>query len=243
MAPNPAPTAEVFTSADVSFPAAPAEPPCRRTARDAVARHLGRPSGNAEQMVGELTDDEVAELLAAAADRQTAREQIKAVFARAYDRRRIAHAQEAEQEMQARRRSDLARKVLERDLSLSVEQALATAAGLTDEELDKLAALDSRHGAEDEAIAIVDQARARQAATRPDHSPDGIPDLDPGHVSPATPAEAATAEPPAASLSDIPPGLDAQNGEALHRLEDNGGPSAPIEAPAPAAPAKKKAKK
>lgn len=235
----------------------PVAPPCRVAARDAVSRFLGNPNGQAEQMVSpsELTDQEVSEILAAAGDRFTARDGIKAVFSQAYDRRRTEGAEEAQHRSASLRRSLSARKVMER-LGASVDESLDTVRRLTAEEIAGLAALDGNADPEDAARAILGPAAARIFGQNPlpDHSPDGIPDLDPGTRPPV--AEAATNEPPAASLTPaadeappVPPpvneqGLDAQDAKALQRLDDNGNSHhPPADEPAPAPAAKKKAKK
>lgn len=60
----------------------------RDRARDLLAYSLAIPTGNADQELRQLSDDEVAEICNSSGEQRQRREQIKTVLARAYDRRR-----------------------------------------------------------------------------------------------------------------------------------------------------------
>lgn len=119
--------------------------PPRVIARNAVHRFLGNPTGQAQQMVADLTDGEVTEVNAAAADKRTARAEIKRIFARAHERRGESAAFEARQRQTRLRRVGLARKVLERELQLHVAESVALAGFLQEHELEALASLEHAH--------------------------------------------------------------------------------------------------
>lgn len=68
--------------------------------RDEIHRFLGNPTGQAHDMARDLTDDELKSIIAAGADRHTARGAIKDVFARAYDRKREAHEKQAKEDQE-----------------------------------------------------------------------------------------------------------------------------------------------
>jgi hypothetical protein len=72
-----------------------------RDARNAVRRFLGNPTGQADTMVRELTVEEQQRIVAAAGDRDTARDAIKQVLTDAYERRRKEH-EAAAQDTRAR---------------------------------------------------------------------------------------------------------------------------------------------
>lgn len=76
-------------------PAEAPQGPDRGQAADFIHRFLGQQKLQAEGTVRELVDDEVQLVLDAGGNRHTARDQIKAVLSRAYDRRREAAALEA----------------------------------------------------------------------------------------------------------------------------------------------------
>jgi uncharacterized protein YqfA (UPF0365 family) len=129
--------------------------PPRVVARELVVRHLQLPAGRAQDKVAELDDAEVAELLGAGRDKETARQEINSIFARASDRRRDAAAAEARQRMKTQRRSALARKVLERELGMSIDESMLAVGKLTERQLDELAALESMRGCAEECWAVL----------------------------------------------------------------------------------------
>jgi len=141
----------------------------RVAAREAVARFLGLPNGQAEKMVAELHDDEVAAIVAAAGDKHSARARIKDVFSRAHDRRSAAFASGAAQRMERSRRSSSARKVLDRELGLGGESA-ALITHLDESEREILAGLELEHDVADVCVAVLRQAGQRVAAATPKDS-------------------------------------------------------------------------
>lgn len=70
-------------------------PTPRDVAADYVARFLAQQKLQAEGTIRECDDAEVADIVKAGTDRHTARDQIKFVLARAYDRRRETARKEA----------------------------------------------------------------------------------------------------------------------------------------------------
>jgi hypothetical protein len=132
-------------------------------ARDAISRFLGTPTGNADSQVAELTTAEVAEIAAAAADKQTARAIIKTVLSRANDRRQTAAAEEAPQREQSWRRLSLARAVLENLGGLPSAAAEGVVKHLTAEDLDALLACKTKQDVED-AMQLAEQARSDREA-------------------------------------------------------------------------------
>jgi len=168
-------------------PAAAEKPPIdpRVTARDAIARHLGLPTGNAQTAVSELTDVEVAEVVDATADRHTARAQIKAVLSRAYDRRRVAAQREAGEKGEFLRRRGLAQRVLEQALHVPVDQAADIARKLPADDQRRLADLSGlEDDVADQAQGILDEAeRQAQAAAAAEDATD-LADVSPETTAP-----------------------------------------------------------
>jgi hypothetical protein len=184
MAPNPA-AGDAITVTNTPVATTPTSDP-RVAARDAIHRFLGLATGNAQTAVNELTDDDVAEVVAAAADRYTARQNIKAIQARAYDRRRLAAQREAGEKGEYLRRRALAQRVLEQELHVALEHAVDIAHKLSREDVDRLAELDGQEDVAGVAQAILDRAERVAQAAAADEPTDVI-------VSPETPAaEAAT---------------------------------------------------
>jgi hypothetical protein len=134
----------------------PAEKPPRIAARDAVSRFLQVPSGNAASQVADLLDEEVNQIVAAVADKDTARQQIKDVFTRAYDRRRESAGAEVKEVMANGDRSARARKVLERELGLSVAESIDAVGKASAEQLAALGALEPEYGCGEACQAILD---------------------------------------------------------------------------------------
>ena len=211
-----------------TFPAAPPVDP-RVAARDAIARFLGQPTGNAQSAVQELTDVEAAEVADAAGDRYTARREIKAVLTRAYDRRRVAAQREAGEKGEFLRRRGLAQRVLEQALHLHVAAAADVAHRLSPDDQQRLADLAGQEDdVAEQAQAILDDADRAAAAQEPgarNQEPDEPTDVIPGGstpiVSPETQAAAAaTDEPPAADLSqaaESDPATPAKPAKAKHK--------------------------
>jgi hypothetical protein len=130
--------------------------PPRVAARDAVVRFLQLSPSTAQGRVNaELDDAEVAAVVAASASKETAGQEIQAIFAKANDRRRDAAADEARQRMKTQRRSALARKVLERELGMSIDESMETVGKLIDRQLDELAALESTRGCDEQCWAVL----------------------------------------------------------------------------------------
>jgi len=210
----------------------------RVVARDAMARFLGQPTGNAQSAVQELTDVEAAEVADAAADRHTARQAIKGVLSRAYDRRRVAAQREAGEKGEFLRRRGLAQRVLEQALHLNVADAADVARKLSPDDQRRLADLSGlEDDVADQARAILDEAEAaaaQESGTRnpePDEPTDVIPGGSTPLVSPEmVAAAAATDEPPAVELS--------QAAES-----DEPAPAAEQAPPPPDSPAKGKRRK
>lgn len=143
--------------------AVPPEDP-RLVARNAVHRFLGNPTGQASMMVAELTDGEVEQIVAAAADKQTARQAIKDVMTKAYDRRRTAASEEARQDSERLRRSASARKVLLRETDFNDEQTAEFLGHCTEEEMASLAKLESEQDCFEAVSAIAVAVEQRLAA-------------------------------------------------------------------------------
>jgi len=143
--------------------------PPRIQAREAVSRFLGHPNGQAEKMVAELADDEVAAIVAAAGDKHTARQAIKDVFSRNHDRRSAAFAVEATRRAERSRRSSSARKVLDRELGLGGDSAVLITF-LDEAEREILAGLELEHEVADVCVAVLLQASQRVARATPKDS-------------------------------------------------------------------------
>jgi hypothetical protein len=139
----------------------PTPQPPRVLARDAVHRCLGNPTGQAQKLVADLTDDEIAAINAAAADKRTARAEIKRIFAKAHERRSESAAAEARQRQTSLRRLGLARKVLERELQLAVPESVSIAGDLSEAELEVLAGFEREHDCADRCRAVLQGALAR----------------------------------------------------------------------------------
>ncbi len=176
-------TPETDTSPETPAATSAPEIDPRVAARDAIHRFLGEPTGNASQTVETLDDPEVAEIVVAAGDRQTARSQIKRILTRAYDRRSSHAAEEARTRNALLRRRAQAQAALERGLSMPPGEAHQLAAALPESDQRILAELAGDDPDNAPIIqAVVDRHLARHAA-----------DLPPV-------AEASTAEEPAAVI-------------------------------------------
>jgi hypothetical protein len=131
-------------------------------AADYITRLVGIPESPARHEVGQLIDSEVDEVIAAAvADRHSAKDIIKAVLARAYDRRRESAAAEATAEMETLRRSSLAQQAIEKHTDIKGEKATKVVALLTADELTQLAVLADDPTADEKVAAILNAAEAR----------------------------------------------------------------------------------
>lgn len=117
------------------------DPPDRTAAAGHVERFLGHQGSLRDATIAELNDDEVREVLEAGKDRHTARQVIKDVLSRAYDRRRDAAATEARDRESALRRSSSALAVLQGPLGIAAEKSATILATLNADEQQMLAAL------------------------------------------------------------------------------------------------------
>jgi hypothetical protein len=88
---QPAAEPQVFTE--------PSRAEVRTQARDLVHRFLGNTTGDAQDMVADLVDEEVDGIIAAGSDRHTAVQGIKSVFTAAYERKRKAHEAEVQADL------------------------------------------------------------------------------------------------------------------------------------------------
>lgn len=128
--------------------------PPRVAARDVLVRALQIAPGRALELIAGLGDSDVAEIVAAAGQ-AIAAETVQTVLSRANDRRRDAAADEARQRQKTLRRSALARKVLERELGMTIDESMLTVKKLTSQQLDQLAALESTRGCGEECWAVI----------------------------------------------------------------------------------------
>lgn len=175
----------------------PVEPRVR--ARDLVSQFLGNPSGQAQDMVAELSDGEVADVVAAGADRHQARREIKRILAFAHARRSSAAAQEAARESEMLRRRGVVRAVLEREMGMPVDVSAELVPQLDEESVKLLLTLEKSHDVADVCEAVLERAgRLRAAADEPQPASESEAAL---HDPPPA-AEAATDEPPAAATTD-----------------------------------------
>jgi hypothetical protein len=138
----------------------PKQDPPRIKARAAIQHALHRPKGQAEQLVAELTDDEVASVVAARGDKPA----IEVILAKAHDRRSEHFAAEARLRQVRLRRSGLARKVLERELGMHVVESVAILPHLDEAEREALASLQLEHDVADQCRAVLQPALARLQA-------------------------------------------------------------------------------
>lgn len=130
-------------------------------AQRAIENFLGQHSSEAANTALSLTDSEVAEVLAAVADRHTARTEIKRVLAASYDRRQRIGEEATQIEMARRRLEVSARIVMERELKMPSDVSVLTAGQLTDEELQTLGKLESVGDVADQVGAVLLTARDR----------------------------------------------------------------------------------
>lgn len=241
MAPTlPSAGAAVFTMTET--PVAVAAPDPRVLARDAIARHLGQPTGGAQSAVNELTDEEVAGVVAATSDRHTARDEIKRVLTQAYDRRRVAAQREAGVKGEFLRRRGLAERVLSQSLHMSVAGAAQVSRRLSEGELTLLAELDGLDDVAEVAAAVLDRAE-RQAAQgsgvgdrESEEAIDEATDVIPGESTPVVSPETGTAEGLAVNHQPAP----GQSFAEVHAAE--AATDVTVEEPAPAEPPARPAK-
>lgn len=144
--------------------AKPAPPPADlASAEQALARFLGLQGSQANTELRGCTDAEVNAIVAAAAEKNTARQGIKDILSRAYDRRREAAAVEASAEATSAARSALAQRTLETFLGLGAEAANAEVAKLSETEQEQLARLaDSKEAFTAETVGHVLKAAAER---------------------------------------------------------------------------------
>lgn len=218
----------------------------RLAARDAIHRFLGNPTGQAEAMVGELNPAEAEAIAEAGENKQTARQEIKAVLSRAYDRRSASAAEEARRKSERLRRFGLARAVIAAATRAGTADALRLARGLNHAEIDSLYELDLHAVQEDPET--VEQVLATAAARRGDVPPAEQPAEETAIVA-ADPAgtdedtellEAPSAETPASegtAAEEAKTDEQAQDEQALAHWELNGGLPAPepVDTPIPEA--------
>lgn len=136
----------------------------RLAARNLIHRFLGNPTGQAETMVEQLNDEEVARIVAAGEVKETARDVIKSVFTAAYERRRIEHSAAATAGRARLQQRSAAMRVLAEagGTTAQIQDAMSI---LSDGELSILAELDGEPDVADVAAAIVQRAENRVNAS------------------------------------------------------------------------------
>lgn len=132
----------------------------RLAARNLINRFLGNPTGQAETMVEQLNDEEVARIVVAGEVKETARDGIKSVFTDSYERKRIEHSAEASADhVRLQQRSAAMRALAASGANAQeIQEAISI---LSDGEISILATLDGEPDVGDVAAAIVQRAESR----------------------------------------------------------------------------------
>jgi hypothetical protein len=211
-----------------------------RDARNAVRRFLGNPTGQADTMVRELTVEEQQRIVAAAGDRDTARDAIKQVLTDAYERRRKEHEAAAQDTRARHDRRDAVRLALF-EAGAPREDVAAFLAAMREE--DAAAVLEIAGPDRDEQVQALfkavmarpAEAEPAAAAKSPTLEPDGNPEGEAKVQDAAAGNEEVTGDVEESSAAAPAPEAPAADAAAS---DQEPAPSAePVPEPAPAAEA------
>lgn len=114
--------------------APPSRAELRLQARDAVHRFLGNTTGDAADMVARLTDDEIDALVAAASDRLTAVQGIKAVFTAVQNRQQREHEDEVRATLAKAQQARADREAAEHEPAEVIEIPVDTSEATADDD-------------------------------------------------------------------------------------------------------------